>query len=217
MSNLLTESSDNLITESGKNITLDEYQVCDWPTVEDVKEYLGITEQYEDAYIQGQINACVAVIEGYLGRKIPMAVDTQTFRLTDCDKAFHFYSRLSLHRYPVTEITETTPPNIEMKLDENGMLCANFQQYSEVTIKYHGGICPIPSSLLDVFYNMMSVRYSLKGYQVPLSGSIKKVAIPGVMSEENFDSGTSVTTSGFGLASPDNFTYALDPYKAWYC
>jgi len=89
----------------------------------------------------------------------------------------------------------------------------NFLRGQEITVTYRGGYEDnIPADVISVFYDIMSIRYSLKGYQVPLSGNLKSQQVPGVMTESFYDTGSESVKVGFGLADASNFNYTLDNY-----
>ena len=219
---LLTEDDDNLTTERGDLLVADWLTTCEWPTLEEVKAELGILVPDDDAYLQRHINATVNSIENYLGRKVPAQVETYLFRLTDCDVAFGYQAKIQLPRWPILEVISCINPetgwDIDYAIDEHGMLCGRFQDYSQVQVHYHGGMCPIPDDLIAVFYSIVNARWAAKDAASggAAAGTVKKESIPGVMAIEYFSGTEGSSTGGTNVYDPKTYNFMLDPYKAYY-
>lgn len=189
-----------------------------WPTLAEVKAYLEIEHTDDDTYLQLYMDATVLAIEGYCGRWFEAKDEVEQFRLTDFDKHYAGINGIRLHRVPVASVTSiiNAPDSgitFTYKQGESGFLQGDFINGEDITVTYRGGFeDDIPADVLNVYYEMMTVRYSLKGYKVPLSGNLKSQAIPGVHSESFYDTGSESSKVGYGLPSPVNFSYVLDSY-----
>ena len=219
---LITEADDNLATEQDQSLIADWLTTCEWPTLEEVKAELGILVPDDDAYLQRAINATVNSIEAYLGRKVPAQVETHLFRLTDCDAALGYQSKVQLPRWPILEVISCIDPtsgwDINYQVDAFGMLCGRFQDYSQVQVHYHGGTCPIPDDIISVFYSIIGARWSAKDAAGggAAAGTIKKESIPGVMAIEYFSGTEGSSTGGTNVYDPASYNFMLDPYKTYY-
>jgi hypothetical protein len=218
-----TEGGDNLVTESGISIGR-ERESCQWPTLVEVKADLGITVPDDDAFLQRNLNASIAAIENYLGRKVPLQVDAEYFRLTDCDKRIGYQCSLQLARFPVLELiscVDTTGTEVSASIDEHGMLCGDFGAVDGVHVDYHGGYsCDSIDydAIVDVFWQMISYRWSQKNATGggAAAGDVKKESIPGVMAVEYFSGTEGSTSSSSNPADAKAYDYVLDKYKSYY-
>ena len=210
---LLTETGDTLITERSNPITLDLFQTCDWPVLADIKTFLDISSTQDDTFLQRHINAVTQTIEGYLGRSIPMQVQTDTIRPIESDKSYGYASQVQLSRYPILEVIELYGDGVLLDVDTiiqyNGILSAELNAYEKVTIKYHGGLCPVPYDLEDVFYEMMKARYEAKDNS-STNQELRKRTIPNVITEEFF---APDSVNGMYV---ENYSMVLDKYRAMY-
>ena len=213
MSALLTESGDTLVTERGNTLAIDSFEVCDWPTLAETKAIIGIGSSTTDSFLQRQINVTVLEIENYLGRNIPMAVQTDTIRPIESDKSYGYASFVQLKRWPIIEVIEIEGDDVLVDVDTiiqyEGILSGEFNAYEKVEIKYHGGLCPIPVDLTEVFYDMVQARYEARS-DSSVNQELRKRTIPNVITEEFFAP---------GMADPCSVTsYAnrLAKYKAIY-
>ena len=190
MSNyLLTEAGDTLITERGNSIAYDFFEVCAWPDLAEIKTFIGITVTTYDAFLQRHIYAVTESIESYLDRSIPMAVQTDIIRPIESDKSFGYASQVQLKRWPILEVIEIHGDDELLSVDSTiqygGILSAELNAYDKVTVKYHGGLCPVPYELEDVFYELMKARY--EGISdSSVDQELKKRTIPNVITEEFF-------------------------------
>lgn len=208
---LLTETDDTLITENNTKIIIHPTTLCYWPTVQDVKDYLGITDNTQDAFIQSSIDATSQSIETYLDRKIPLQYQVDTYRKSDFDPGA--IVRLKLNRTPVYEIVAVLGDgaSVDYVLDDDG-IAGHFYNYDEIEIRYYGGYCPIPAEILSVFYQIMGTRWNLRSsVGIQGTGPIKKESIPGVYSVEYYD--TKETNSSYDFITPHEYAHSLCPYK----
>ena len=118
MSNyLLTEADDTLVTERSNPIAYDYFDEIDWPVLADVKTFLSISGTADDTYLQSHIYASIEAIEGYLGRQIPLQVQTDTIRPIESDKSYGYASQVQLKRYPLVEIIEIYGDGVLLDID----------------------------------------------------------------------------------------------------
>ena len=211
---LLTEADDNIVTENSNLIIADSYETCGWPTLAEVKLELGSAD---DVYLQRQINATIASIEKYIGRKLARAVDEEIFHITLCDTSIGCGMKLQLRRWPVVEVIEcvdnSTEDAIDYSIDEHGILCGDFQLESNIKVKYYGGLeCPLPDDLIDVFYQIVTSRYASKQTS-GVSGEVKSESIPGVIKLDYFQDSSNAVSAG---SDPATYNYILDLYRSYY-
>jgi len=190
-----------------------------WPTLVEVKEYLGVDASGNDVYLQQQMDATVLSIEHYCGRYFEAMDTVEDFRFTDFDKNYAGINGVRLKRIPIQDITSIQDASgndisTEWMRGENGFVLGNFPRYENfLTVTYRGGFeDEIPADVLDVYYRMTTIRNSVKDYTVPLSGNLKNESIPNVMTMGYYNTGSDSTKTGYGLSSPDNFSYTLDNY-----
>ena len=210
---LLTESGDTLVTERGNYIVYDSFTEIDWPLLADVKTYLNISGTADDTYLQRHIYATIEAIEGYLGRQIPLQVQTDTIRPIESDKSFGYASQVQLKRYPISEVIEIYGNgellDIDSTIQYEGILSAELNAYNVVTVKYHGGYSVLPYDLENVFYEMMKSRYESKDNS-SVNQELRKRTIPNVITEEYF------APDSYDRASVMAYTGVLEKYRAMY-
>ena len=210
---LLTEADEFLVTERGNSLEVDAFESCDWPLLADVKTFLDISNTASDTYLQRHIYATIEMIEGYLGRNVPMQVQTQTIRPIESDKSFGYASSIQLNRFPILEVIEIHGDDELLDIDTiiqyEGILSGEFEGYEKVEIKYHGGLCPVPYDLENVFYDMIKARYEDKDNS-SVNQELRKRVIPNVITEEYFAPGNS---EGMYVES---YSRVLEKYRAIY-
>jgi len=209
---LLTEGGDTLTTESGTKLAIHPFALCDWPTVQEVKDYLGITDLTQDPFIQSSIDATSGSIENYLNQKIPLQYRVEYYRKSNFDPGF--VVRLPLGSNPVESVVCVLGDDAEIAYtrDDKG-IGGYFYNYNKLEVRYYGGYCPIPAEILGVFYQIMAIRWSMNPATGSLSnGPIKKEAIPGVYSIEYYN--TEENATGYNRTSPMEYSSTLDRFKS---
>jgi len=163
--------------------------ICEWPTLEEVKAELGITGTEQDAFLTRSIAASIGAIEGYVHRKLPQQLESETFYITDCDKCIGYIHRLQLKRWPIVSVTTCLDGSgnaVEYSIDEGGMLCGTFMTSDKIIVDYEGGLDCASEAFniaLDVFWDMVTYRNSKYG-EVATASDVKKESVPGVYTIE---------------------------------
>lgn len=195
-----------------------------YPTLLEVKEYLGIDPAHtdDDAYLSMALAAVIESVEEYCQRKFP--------KVTYSDVIFDMHGavRLFTKQWPIESITNMTLVNggISIALDVSkqrvfkgmGELLSPVPLSGDLTIEYVAGYEPIPQMIL--FTIMESVKTVFAGKDTDAtSAPIKSERIDGALTVSYDTSGSSSGDSGGGGGGDvprvlDPFTSMLDTYRS---
>ena len=130
-----------------------------YPSLEDVKAYLGITDSTHDVILTQIMTWTEALFLDYLGRNLLLAEYTQEFYMLQS-------KTLQLDNYPVTEIVTLTLDDTVTELDDfylkeaSGQLYGQLQDYTIISVVYTGGYQDLPPVIEDCFYGVVEDRYN---------------------------------------------------------
>lgn len=163
-----------------------------WPTLTDVKNYLGVTDASNDSYLTVQINGAIDSIERYCGRNFEAADLVESHVNPDYSSTDNRNISLIINQPPINSITSVKDgdgTDLEYLSIGSGMLNGKFNTVQTVVVTYNGGYTTIPGDVISVFYDMVRARYGLKSApDESLASNIKSRSIPGVMTETFFGS-----------------------------
>lgn len=191
-------------------------------TVDEAKEYLGITEGTYDDFLELQEQIISDVVEEYCGRKFAAANYVQTFYTNDYPDPTDF---LPLFHYPVNSITSviegTTNRTSEIRLHKpSGQITLPestfFNSGDSVVVTYNAGFTSIPSAIKYVIYSLLGEVYNKRKSGVSLSfgSDVQSISIPGTISvafDYSLQSNERKTKFGTLLG---NYVNSLDPYRS---
>lgn len=181
-----------------------------WPTIEEIKSWLGITGTEDDDWLTHKRNVTISLIDRYCNRLFVQATYIETHNLWNCKSPAVY--EIFLKAQPVESVvTVTGAPT--WKLTDYGTIClavscGTTESNNDAVIEYIGGFDPMPPEIIDVFYNMMNASYASKGYVQ--TGQIKKETIMGVVSTE-YAVGTDNTAAN-NPTLPEYYASILDSY-----
>lgn len=157
-------------------------------SLDDFKDYAGITSFTYDTFIEGQLQLVSDTVEAYCRRKFESATYTQIFYKEDFDANSN---SLTLFHYPLTSITS-------IKLDDElvtdfrahyptGIITLDNGRYffgEKVEVVYTAGFTQIPSILKHVVNSIVEEKYNKKSSGVSLNfgSDVQRVSIPGTIS-----------------------------------
>lgn len=167
-------------------------------TLEDVKDRLGILDNSEDDYLNGEIALFSESIENYCNRKFNLTTYVETFYRQDFDGE----KKYVLYHFPVTSITsaiEKAPDTTDesrtsrvnkrtgiLSMTVDGIVRNLFQNngrdgYLEVT--YEAGYATIPLEIQECVFSLIEGRYNKKqaGVALNFGNNVQRISVPGVM------------------------------------
>jgi len=145
-----------------------------YPTVADVKTFLGITSTDDDARLTLLVSWTEELIHKYLGRNL----NTNTYTQLAYKPQTEIFQ---LDNYPVDSITSITIDDVLQTLTEYdltldiGTLYGDFIESETVSVVYVGGYATIPPLVVDVFYAVVEDRYN--EYKGTSSAEVKDVTL----------------------------------------
>jgi len=191
-----------------------------YPTLTDVKSFLGVTSSDDDARLTLLISWTEELIHRYLGRNLNSASYTQ---LSYKPRAEIF----QLDNYPVASITSVTIDDEVQDLDDYdlvldvGSVYGDFVESERVSIVYVGGYATIPPLVVDVFYAVVEDRYN--DYKGTSDAEVKDVTLFD-FAKVSYDTSTGsgarainysgVTSTGNVPAQLQNYLGVIDMYKS---
>ena len=161
-----------------------------YPTLADVKTYLGLTTTDDDARLTLIISWTEALIHAYLGRNLNEATYTHKSYKPVSDN-------IQLDNYPVSSITSITIDGETKTLadydlvEDVGIVYGDFTTGDFVTIIYVGGYATLPTPIEDCFYAIIEDRY--KEYKGISGAEVRDVTLFD-FAKVSYD--TSTTNSG---------------------
>lgn len=187
-----------------------------YPTLSDVKTYLGVVGTDDDAYLTIQLAAVIDAVEQYCQREFEEVVgDTETFVDVYSQTVF------LLPRFPVSALTsvvvdgtakEITDAMVDLPMGK--VIMPSAVTGDEVVITYTGGFDPIPGMVNQVIYDSVSAQYDAKDNSSS-TGALKSERIDGVATMSYYAMGADMESGG-SPASPliVSFASSLDPYMS---
>ena len=189
-----------------------------YPTLSDVKDYLGISVPTDDARLTLILVWTESLIEDYLGRKLTLAEYTQN--------SYKIRSEImQLDNYPVASLTSITSDGDVQSLSdfdlsiETGVIYGDFTTVDQLVVIYQGGFTTLPPVIEQVFYQICEDQYNdFKGIT---EEDIKDVTLFDFakVSFQQDNSSRQLTYSGVGSSGniPDqllDYLGVLDMYKS---
>ena len=190
-----------------------------YPTLSDVKTYLGVTTTTDDARLTLFVNWTEALIHAYLGRDLNSAEYTQLFYKPVTEA-------LQLDNFPVASLTSITTDDILQTLTDFdlvidiGTVYGDFITGNTVSIVYTGGYTTLPLPVVDTLYAIIEDRYL--EYKGESDAEVKDVTLfdfAKVSYDTSASSGNSLTYTGVGSSGNvpqhlQDYLGVLDMYKS---
>lgn len=192
-------------------------------TLQEMKDYLGLTGVDYDTFLTEQIQTISEAIENYCGRKFTQASYTEIFYKDDMERGTAYYDFYSFH-YPVISLTsilgdgEDITSNCRLYKDQGRIKnpITGFNLYEEVEVSYDAGYVDIPMPIKDVVYSLVEERYNKKttGVGINFGNNVQRMSIPGTISIDfDYTLNSNERKSGFGMILGD-FLNVLDFYRS---
>lgn len=152
-----------------------------YPTLTEVKEYLGITGTLDDTYLTATLAAVIDAVEQYCQRVFPETVGVSA-KVFNAVQQNVFY----LPQYPVDSVQTLTVDGDSVDITDivvNGDLgkvtLSSTVTGDEVEFSYTGGFDPVPAVVTHVIMECVKTIYGNKDADSEV-GSIKSERIDGV-------------------------------------
>lgn len=196
-------------------------------TLTDIKNYLGISGNSEDAFLTLQCQIASDAVELYCRRKFAQADYVETFYTSD----FPISKDLKLYHFPVKEIISIKldgedfipadlGPNQKVRLNKgSGILYRDsgfFANGVELVVTYKAGYDPIPNLIRMVVISIVEERYNKKKAGIPLNfgNNVQRMSIPGTISID-FDYSLTTNEEGSELGTIlGSYQNVLVPYRS---
>lgn len=185
-----------------------------YPTIHEIKAYIGITSSTYDNFLAIQLAAVIDAVEQYCQRKFELAADSDEW-----PRAYGQYDFM-VSRYPLATVTGMTVDDETYdyttgRIQESiGILSFDSSITGDVVIEYTGGFSTIPGVVNQVIYDAVKAQYDNVGTN-GVTGPVKSERIDGVATISYFapDAGASPSAAS---ASPliMNYVGSLDPYMS---
>lgn len=196
-------------------------------TLEDVKNYLGISGTTHDSFLTLQIGIVSEAIEGYCRRSFSESNYVQTFYKEDYKE---YQDQLSLYHFPLIG----SPSVVEVDSNDSDIPVIDFRFHSptailtkaspgkfftdgyKVEVTYTAGYATIPAPVLGVLYGIIQERYNKKvnGIDINFGSDVQRLSLPGVMSIDfDYSLASNDRKSPFGNIL-GNHLNVLDAYRS---
>ena len=159
----------------------------------DMKNYLGVGDASQDAFLTLQISLVSEAIEGYCQRKFSPGTYTQTFYLSD----IQYTNQLPLYHFPLIgapvlvekdeEGNSFTVSDFRFHLG-SGSIIKNFGRFFQnaktIEATYTAGYTTLPALIQNVVYALVQERYNKKtsGVSLEFGSDVQRISIPGTIS-----------------------------------
>lgn len=209
-------------------------------TLEEMKNYLGITSNDSDTFLTEQIILASEAIEAYCARKFEQATYVETFYRDEwLQQNQEISKKLHLYCFPVQSVT-----SVEEFADEEdltGQVVSGYRLHPQtgtltrmqqsnwfyntnywwtgtekVVVTYVGGYVNIPAPVKQVAYSVVSERYNKKqaGIDLNFGSDVQKISIPGSISIDfDYSLQNNDRKSAFGVILGANLNI-LDYYRS---
>ena len=187
-----------------------------YPTLQDIKDYIGIVDAADDAWLQLTLDAVTDAIEAYCERQFELEADVAEYPEAENQQDFYVY------RYPLISIESMTVDDsamdaVNMRIVGNiGKVLLAYPRTGDVIINYTGGYSVIPPSIVYVINE--SVKRAYEGKSISsTTGGIKSERIDGVVTTSYFDTGSTDSAVGGAENAPDliaPYALMLDSYMS---
>ena len=187
-----------------------------YPTLQDIKDYIGIVDATDDAWLQLTLDAVTDAIEAYCERQFELEADVAEYPEAENQQDFYVY------RYPLISIESMTVDDsamdaVNMRIVGNiGKVLLAYPRTGDVIINYTGGYSVIPPSIVYVINE--SVKRAYEGKSISsTTGGIKSERIDGVVTTSYFDTGSTDSAVGGAENAPDliaPYALMLDSYMS---
>ena len=187
-----------------------------YPTLQNIKDYLGIVDATDDVWLQLTLDAVTDAIEAYCERKFELDADVAEYPEAENQQDFYVY------RYPLVSIQSMTVDDsamdsVNMRIVGNlGKIILAYPRTGDVVLNYTGGYSVIPPSIVYVINESMKRAYEGKDVS-STTGGIKSERIDGVVTTAYFDSDSTGDSSGGAENAPDliaPYAMMLDSYMS---
>lgn len=198
-------------------------------SLDEFKDYVGITSVTEDDFLTGHIAVVSEAIEAYCRRKFLSASYVQTFYQDDFAKETN---SIALFHYPVSAIASATldlqpidSSDYRLNLKAGVVVFPKGIYWSQsstssdpakLIVTYTAGFSVIPATIKHVVCSLTQEAYNKKKAGIGLSfgSDVQRVSIPGTLSIDfDYSLSTNDRSSAFGTIL-GNFANVLDYHRS---
>lgn len=201
-------------------------------TLQEIKDYLGITTTDYDTFLTAQEAIIAQSIEGYCGRVFEETDYVQTLYQRDFNGEPK--QELDLFFYPLTDLTsveekldgvlvmETTDdilaynPTAKLRVHPAADFRSFFSFGNEVVVTYTAGYAEVPAPVKSVLFSLIEERYNKKvnGVQLNFGSDVQRISIPGTISIDfDYSLQSNERSTAFGTIL-GNYVNVLDFYRS---
>jgi hypothetical protein len=192
-------------------------------TLAEMKTYLGITGNDDDAFLTEQIELISDTIEAYCRRKFAQASYVQTWYTDD----FNYRNPREIlpFHFPIISVTTLKVDGVTADSEEYRIhkptgiikLLSDFDHsWDELELTFSAGFATIPTIVKSVVYQLVEERYNKKksGVSLNFGSDVQRVSIPGTISIDfDYSLQTNERSSAFGQIL-GNTLNVLDNYRS---
>lgn len=189
-------------------------------TLSDMKSYLNISDNSQDAFLTDQLNLVSDTIEAYCRRVFNVATYEQTFYYQDYEPV----SKMELFHFPLVSVTSIVEDGTTLSTSEyrvnlpTGIIhkdCGFFYA-KQTVVTYSAGFATLPSPVKSVVYSVVEERYNKKssGVNLNFGSDVQRISIPGAISIDfDYSLSNNDRKTPFGLIL-GNHLNVLDHYRS---
>lgn len=201
-------------------------------SLDDMKDYLGITDNSEDSYLTSELLLFSETVENYCNRKFEVATYVERIYHRDFYNVRDHY----LYHFPVVSIasaiekakdeSDVTLSTIVNKrtgrinvVDENEYftkLFVNSGRNGYMEITYDAGYATIPSEIQESVKMLIQARYNKKqsGVDFNFGSNVQRINLPGVMGIDfDYTLSTNDRNNKYGMLLGD-YQNVFDAYRS---
>lgn len=187
----------------------------------DMKTYLGITDNSQDAFLTNQILVISDAIEAYCKRVFPVRTYTENFYYSD----YQLSKTLYTYMYPIISVisinedatlVEAADYRINKPIGLITKPTGSFYAAEDTVVIYTAGYVDIPPIIQSVVYSLVSERYNKKtaGIDLSFGSDVQRISIPGTMSIDfDYSLSNNERSTPFGTILGNNLN-SLDYYRS---
>ena len=201
-------------------------------SLEDMKEYLGISDSSQDDYLNSELALFSEAVENYCNRKFLQATYTERIYHRDFRNQREHY----LYHFPVVSITSVTEKayneddvalghlvnkkigklNVLDECEYVRNLFTNTGMNGYLEIVYEAGYTDTPLEVQEAIKELIQARYNKResGVDFNFGSNVQRVSIPGVMGIDfDYTLSTNERSNKYGMLLGD-YQNILDNYRS---
>jgi len=186
-----------------------------YPTLTEVKAYLGVVTGDDDDYLQATLDAVIGSVEQYCQRKFPLevVVDEHEYNMEGDYSYF-------VTRYPLVDVTAMSLGDTVFDVVEDlrlnlvtGEVLVTVPLAGDLTISYSGGFDPVPPAVVFVINESVKSAYEGKDASAA-DGPMKSERVDGVATMQYYSPEDYMGGEGNAPRLIAKYSNMLDTYRS---